>query len=49
VVVAGKEIVDENKNSENKDYDKNQVAGIDEGFPLKALFEDGEIEDDVCC
>ncbi|GAH67132.1 unnamed protein product [marine sediment metagenome] len=30
VVVLGKEIVDKNQNSEDKDNYKNQVAGIDE-------------------
>ena len=49
VVVAGKEIIDQNQNSEDKDNYKNQVAGIDEGFSLKALFENRKIEDDVSC
>ena len=49
VVVASLEIIDEDKNGENQDNDKNQVTRIDEGFSLKALFKNREIKDDICC
>ncbi len=49
VMVAGKKVIDKNQDSQDKDNDKNQIAGIDESFSFKALFENRKIENDVDC
>ncbi len=47
VVIPGQKIIENDQDSQNKHYHEEQVAGVEKGFSLEALFQERKIEDDV--
>jgi len=47
VVMPGEKVIDKNQNTQSQDDDDEQVAGIEERFSLKALFQNGQIQVDI--